>query len=440
MKYPLLFALILFCSSHSPAQVITTVAGNGNDPVWNEGIPATDASAGPMWVVADNEGGVYFTDFTLNAVRYVDPAGIIHFVAGNGVLGYEGDGGPATDAQLGILNGVALDSHGDLYVADNYNNCVRKVSKSTGTITTYAGNGTNGYSGIGGPATNASIWAPKGLCFDALDNLYIALSSSVIYKVDTSGMLTLVAGIAGSWGYNGDNIRATDALLNTPSGIVWRNGELFFTELGNKRVRRVDKLGFISTVAGNGTYGYSGNGGPATDAMIALPIGLAIDKYGNLYIGESRNDVIRKISSDGIISIAVGTHIDEFSPDGTPATLAKIAGPQGLAIDAHGGLYFAEVINKRLRYVDNMVGFNSPAHEHPLTIYPNPSSGVFNVSLGEPGTGTTLQLIDATGKRCYKAAITTKNSQHQPALPCGTYLLSITDADGMLYTQQLVIR
>ena len=217
---------------------------------------------------------------------------------------------------------MAVDASGNLYIADTGNNRIRKVS-ATGIITTVAGNGSAGYSGDGGPATSAQLDGPEGVAVDGSGNLYIAdTCNNRIRKVSATGIITTVAG-NGSAGYSGDGGPATSAQLSLPAGVaVDGSGNLYIADSGNNRIRKVSATGIITTVAGNGSPGYSGDGGPATSAQLNQPAGVAVDASGNLYIADSSNNRIRKVSATGIITTVAGNGFDGYSGDGGPATSA----------------------------------------------------------------------------------------------------------------------
>jgi sugar lactone lactonase YvrE len=287
-------------------------------------------------------------------------------VAGNGTRGYSGDGGPATSAMLEAPSGVTVDNSGNLYIIDFKR--IRKVDTS-GTIATAAGTGISGYSGDGGPATEARLDMPQSVAVDVYGNLYIADLSNSIRKVDTNGVIATIAG-NGRYesginptfgGYGGDGGPATGAYLNGPTGLAIDNaGNIYFSDLDNYRIRKIDTKGVITTVAGNGAYGYTGDGGPATSAEIGNISSVAVDTSGNLYIADESHQVIRKIDTSGIITTVAGNgYIDPnnlaaggYSGDGGPATNAELSYPQGLAVDASGNLYIADADNSRIRKVD----------------------------------------------------------------------------------------
>lgn len=277
--------------------------------------------------------------------------GLITTVAGGSRAGFSGDGGPATSALLGPPDGVAVDGAGNLFIADTTNHRVRQVNTS-GIITTVAGSGMNGYSGDGGPATSARLNLPHRVAVDGSGNIYIAVSGGHIRKVNTAGTISTVAG--GPLGFSGDGGPATSAGLSQGTlGVAVDNaGNVYIADSAYNRIRKVNPAGIINTIAGNGTAGYSGDGGPATSAMINGPGSVAVDNAGNLYIADSRNQRIRKVNPAGIITTVAGSGTAGFSGDGGPATNANLSGPFGVAVDGAGNLYIPDSGNRRIRKVD----------------------------------------------------------------------------------------
>ena len=264
---------------------------------------------------------------------------VIETIAGNGVAGYSGDGGSALLAELNEPLNAKFNHTGDMYIADASNNVIRKINTS-GIITTVVGTGRAGYSGDNSPATSAELFVPTDLSFDQEDNLYIADGgNAVIRKVNKStGIITTIAGL-GTTGYNGDNRPATTALLNDPVGLIFDNaGNLYFSDGGNARVRMINNAGIISTIAGNGTPGFSGDGGPATAAELGIPNYLAINSIGEIFIADHPNNHVRKISLTGIISTYAG---GGTAGDGEPATAALVTQPESVALDDSGNLFIA---------------------------------------------------------------------------------------------------
>jgi uncharacterized protein (TIGR03437 family) len=270
--------------------------------------------------------------------------------AGNGTPGFSGDGGAATDAQLNNPSALAIDSSGNVFLSDQLNSRIRKISG--GTISTVAGNGTKGYFGDTGQATSAGISYPQGIAVDSSGNLLISdTPNHGIRKVATGGVITTVAG--GSYAaFDGDGGAATSAHINQPMGIaVDAQGNYYFSDSLNVRVRKVTSTGTISTYAGNGTYGELGDGGPATSAQLNNPTGLAVDAAGNLYICDTNGGSIRKVSPDGTITTVAGIGLNGFSGDGGPAINAMLNRPRGVAVDSAGLIYIADTFNNRIRVI-----------------------------------------------------------------------------------------
>jgi sugar lactone lactonase YvrE len=360
--------------------IITTVAGNGAASFSGDGGMATNASLnGPQAVALDALENLYIYDTYNNRIREVDTNGTITTMAGNGSAltnsGYSGNGGAATNASLNHPGGGALDTVGNLYIADSFNNCVRKVD-TNGIITTVAGNNSKGYSGDGGVATSASLDWPYSVALDAFDNLFIADTlNNRIRKVDTSGIITTMAG-SGTAGYSGDSGAATNANLNFPTGLALdAMGNLYIADQENNRIRKVSANGIITTVAGNGTGGYSGDGGAATNASLNGPSGLGFDAIGNLYIADPGNSRIREVDPNGFITTVAGSGIAAFSGDGGAGTNASLNNPIGVALDAVGNLYVADFLNQRIREV-HFAGL--------------PALTLTNVSAGNAGNYTVI--------------------------------------------------
>jgi sugar lactone lactonase YvrE len=303
-------------------------------------------------VAHDSSGNTYFTSPSLNAVFRADPSGALTRIAGTGTSGYAGDGGAALNAQLNAPNGVAVDTLGNLYIADSSNNVVRKVDGS-GNIVTVVGNGSYGYSGDGGVATSAQLADPYGVAVDTSEDLYIADTyNNRIREVNAAGTITTVAG-TGSYGYSGDNGLAIGARLWFPNGVaVSAPGNLYIADTYNLRVRMVSRSGTITTVAGTGSYGFSGDGGAATSARLAYPNGVGVDASGNFYIGDTNNNRIRKVTAAGIITTVAGNGSFGYTGDGGAATGTRLASPEGVAVDATGNLYITDSGNARVREVN----------------------------------------------------------------------------------------
>lgn len=331
---------------------IVTIAGNSTPGYSGDGSQATSAQLGSITAVAvDASGNVYIADSGNHRIRKVTPAGVIATIAGNGSAGYSGDGGAATNAQLSSPTGVAVDFAGTLYVGDSNNHRVRKIA-SNGIITSIAGNGFPGYSAEGGPAATAQLNKPSGLAVDLIGNVYLADRFNYrIRKITTAGSIVTVGG-NGYRGYLADGGSAAGAQLDQPRGLAMdAGGNLYIADGNNCRIRKIATNGVITTVAGNGIAGYSGDNGPATSAQLAYQLGVAVNASGELYIADSYNHRIRKVAANGIITTVAGTGSPGYSGDGGPATSAQINNINNVAVDGEGNLYIADYSNYRIRKV-----------------------------------------------------------------------------------------
>ena len=333
---------------------ITTIAGNGTAGFSGDGGQATCAELNNLYGVAlDAAGNIYIADQSNNRIRKVDAStGIISTIAGNGTAGFSGDGGPATAAELNAPVDIAFDAAGNLYISDQVNFRVRKINTS-GIITTFAGSGMTGYSGNGGPATSAQMSYPYGIAIDAQGNVYFADAvNSVIWKVNTSGIISTFAG-TGTRGFAGDGGPANNAELDYPYGIAFDpSGNLYIADADNVRIRKINTSNTISTFAGDGTNNFNGDGGQATSAEFNFPNSVASDVSGNIYIADSGNSRIRKVNvSSGIINTFAGSDKSGFSGDGGPATNAELFIPSGVTIDNSGNVFIVDEANNRIREV-----------------------------------------------------------------------------------------
>ncbi len=332
----------------APQYTITTLAGNGEASSTGDGGPAVNATLnGPRGVTADAYN-VYVAEFYGQRVRKIAADGTITTLAGNGIEGYGGDGGPAINAELDGPYRVSLDAAGNLYIADSSNNRIRKVDLS-GIITTVAGNGNANYSGDGGLATSASLNYPECTAFDTAGNMYIAdESNNVIRKVDTNGIITTVAG-NGIADYTGDGGPATQATLNSPVSVaVDAAGDLYISDQINNVIRKVTN-GIITTYAGTGAVGFFGDGGPAIDAKMDYPASIGLDAAGNLYLPDINNYRIRVVLTSGIIWTIAGDGGEGYGGDGGPATSASIDAPRSVAVGPSGTGYIGDFGNNRVR-------------------------------------------------------------------------------------------
>ncbi len=375
----LLFPVItfLFYSSSCEAQVISTYAGNGNAAYSGDGGPPANAGFNdPIGIAMDGQGNLYVAEFYSNRIRKINKVtGIVTTLAGNGSAGYSGDGGPAINAQLNNPSRVAVDNAGNIYIADNLNFSIRKVTAATGIITTVA--------------TTGSI--PSGIAVDAAGNFYFSqYPADIISKGDAvTGAVGIVAGI-GSAGYSGDGGLAISAALNFPAGLsVDASGNIYAADILNNCIRKIAAAtGIITTIAGNGTAGFTGDGGPAAGALLNGPSTAFVDAAGNIFITDRNNDRVRKIDAvTGRISTIAGIGNYGFGGDGGSPTgpCVKLADPIDVLTDMAGNVYFSDQSNSRIRKIDTTTG--SPAATS-LTITPSANG----ICAGTPVTFTAVAI------------------------------------------------
>lgn len=381
------------------------------------------------------DGHLYIADGTHNVIRKVDKnTGIIYTIAGNGGDQFLGDGGPAIDAEFDDLRYMAFSPAGDLYVSDYDHHRVRKIDMQTGIVTTFAGDGGFTYNGDGVPATSASLLTPAGLAFTANGDLIIADNEmNRIRKVAAgTNIISTICG-NGTATNAGDGGPAVDAAINRPEGICIDSvGNIYIAVPENDIVRKIDAItGIITTIAGTGTGGYSGDGGQATLAKLSGPCDVACDKYNNLYIADNFNHVVRKVNATGpagVISTIAGNGTDGFSGDGGVATAAKLDRVAGISVDSCDNLYVSDRLNRRIRKVtyDNCDGLavNTESASNTLSIYPNPASSTLTITSGEKMSA--VSVLDITGRvlmeRKVNSDMTTIDVN---TLPSGIYFLRI---------------
>jgi RHS repeat-associated protein len=339
----------------SNIQIIDTVAGNGEEGYSGDNGPAKEAEIGdPHTITVDAAGNIYINEYYNHRVRKVGTDGIITTVAGTGTPGYSGDGGPAVQAQLNYPWSTAVDSAGNLYITDLDNHRIRKVD-TNGVITTIAGTGNWGYWYDGDVAKTSPLSEVKDIVVDAEGNIYFT-EDDWVGKIDTNGILSTFAGWYAGWG--GDGGPAVDAEFDYPYGLaVDKEGNVYIADTVNCRVRKVDKSGIVTTVAGSGSYDYSGDGGRATDGGLEWPFEVAVDFAGNLYIADENAHRIRKVDTSGIITTIAGDGNSDYSGDGGPATLASLSWPRSVAVDRAGNIYIADTYNWRIRKVGPPAAF-----------------------------------------------------------------------------------
>ncbi|MBZ5600801.1 MAG: hypothetical protein LAO79_00675 [Acidobacteriia bacterium] len=346
------FFVVTICN----AQIIATVAGGGGEGPGDNG-PATKAQMmQPVSVALDGAGNLYIADSQDQRVRKVDATGVITTLAGTGNRDFSGDGGPAATAGLNTPSGVAVDTAGNVYIADRLNHRIRRVT-AAGIITTFAGTGTASFSGDGGPATSATLNSPDAVAVDGAGNVYISdTNNRRIRKVTVAGTISTFAG-NGTVNYSGDGGPAISAGIPAPGGVFAdAAGNLYVSDSTN-RIRKVNTSGVISTVAGVGGTGAAGDGGPALSAQLSTPTGVALDGAGNLYIGDTFNNRVRKVTPAGTITtFAGGGLVGGNFGDGGPATSASLALPNGVAVDGAGNVFIADSNHGRVRKVLSAAG------------------------------------------------------------------------------------
>ena len=407
--------VLAFASMPAYAQtagMITTVAGNGTPGYSGDNVQATNTGLNaPTDVTFDAAGNFYISDSLNNRVRKVDTTGKITTVVGNGGTGFSGDGA-GTSVSIQGNSGVAFDPFGNLLVADTGNNRLRKLD-ANGNLTTIAGNGQSGFSGDGGPATAASFFCLVRAIADPSGNIYIAdQCNHRVRKINTKGIVSTYAGV-GSPGFNGDGGPATAALLNNPTALALdAAGNLYVCDQVNHRIRKIDSNGIITTVAGTGTPGYNGDNILATSASLNDPGGIIVDPSGTIFFSDDQNFRVRKFVPGGNISTVAGNGTAGFV-DNVPATSGEVNGEFGLGLDGKGNLYIADIVNNRVRKVTGVATASAvPAINTDGTGVINggsyaPGNVVSGSWVAIKGTGFTNQTMDWSNFDFSKGALPT---------------------------------
>jgi sugar lactone lactonase YvrE len=411
LSFGLVFLLVSALPVLTNAQIVTTIAGNGTAGYTGDGGMATacelDAPSFIAFGVLGGFGVLYVDDAYNNRMRQIKIGGIIRCVAGNGTAGYSGDGGQATAAELNNPGGMTTDKHGNVYFAELNNGVVRKFN-NLGIIKTIGGDGGTSFYGDGGLATNASFNTPHNVAIDTIGNVFVCDQwNHCIRKIDTAGYISTVAGTPMTSGFSGDGGAATDAKLSYPNYVRTDTlGNLFITDNGNQRIRKVTPDGVIHTIAGNGSVGYSGDGGPATLASLNYPGGIEMDSYGNIYIGDAYNNRVRCISGGTIFTIG-GTGAVGYTGDGGPATAATFNKPSDIAVDNYNNIYVNDWFNNVIRKISAVfpLGLNlidKGVATLDMKIAPNPTSISADISWNnfEAGLGSIV-VYDMSGREVY---------------------------------------
>ncbi|MES2702405.1 MAG: NHL repeat-containing protein [Bacteroidota bacterium] len=418
----ILAIVLISVASSSQAQIITTIAGDGIAGFAGDGLIASYSRFNkPMAVAVDDSGNIYISDFNNQRIRKVNTYGFMSTIAGTGLQGGSGDGGQAKNAKLFSPAGMTLDKgHKNLYIADSKNHRIRKINFETGVISTVAGNGTAGFNGDTIQAMSAKLNLPMGVALDDAGNMYIAdAENNRVRKVDVNGIITTLAG-TGAHAFGGENVPARTAILNRPQNVaVAPNGDVYIADSYNNRVRKVNSAGIITTVAGSSFPKFGGDGGAAGSSDLNFPTSIAFDRKGNTYITDAFNNRVRYIDPNGLINTLAGDGRSISGTDGGPAADAQINGPLGVAIDSNNNIYVTEISNN-LRFI-----YNGPVNEEPITIFPNPGKEQVSVVLASSFEElATMTIINQLGQRMYNIIVPTNRVVAVKFDIPGTYYLS----------------
>lgn len=392
MRFQTLLAIVVLFTLPIYSQVvITTIAGTGTEGFNGDGIPATDAElSSPSGLCLLNDEELYFTDLYNNRLRLITLSGTITTIAGNGEAGYNGDHLGGTIAELNRPSGICTDSVGNIYIADWFNNRVRKIDFATGIIYTIAGYGMYGYNGDNIPATSAKLSAPSDVVMDKEGNLFIADHDNNRIRVIKKGTnIILTYAGSGIAAYVGDGGSAKLAAIDRPTGLCFDKDEnLIIVDHGNACIRKVDKTtGIITTIAGNHVEGFGGDGFLATEASLDHPTSVCFDKEDNLYIADQENNRIRKVDTEsGIITTFAGTGVEGFSGDGGDPLEAELAAPWDIVMDSADNMFISDLGNNRIRKIapkeSDPSGIISQ-NKSDVSLYPNPVLDYFFILLPE---------------------------------------------------------
>jgi hypothetical protein len=412
-----------------PSGIVSTVAGSATAGYGGDGGAATSAKINaPKSIALDGSGNLYIADTSNNVIRLVNSGtGVIATYAGNHSAGYSGDGGAATSASLNSPTGVAVDGAGNVYIADSLNNVIRKVDGVSGNISTWVGTGAQGYTGDNGAATSATMNSPQAIAFDAGGDAYVSdANNNVVRKVSAATrIITTIAG-TGTSGFSGDSGAAVNANLNLPQGVALdSSGNLYIADNQNQRIRMVNaSTGIITTLAGTSSAGYTGDGGPAASASLSSPEDVELDPAGNLYIADAANNVIRKISAQtATISTAFGTGTAGFSGDGGSASNAAFHSPFAVVRSPSGNLYIDDSLNNRIRKIDLLDG---PSLTLPGTPYGATSAAIYQ-TVENSGTSslTIASIVSSSSNFTLGGAAATCANTSQVLISGGSCLVGV---------------
>ncbi len=440
--------LCIFNVNNINAQgVIVVIAGTGISQYIGDGYPATGFSlAFPKSICIDKKGKIYVADYANDRIRTLYHDTLNTIVDTLSLGGDSGDGGLADTAKLDDPDGVCLDTAGNIYITEWYNDLIRKVDAKTGIISTICGIVGGGFGGDGGLADTARINSPGSSCTDIAGNVYIPdYNNQRIRKINiASGYINTIAG-TGVNGYSGDSGLATNATLSYPNSIcVDTSGNVYFSEHGNNTIRRIDAVtGIINTIAGTGTEGYSGDGSLAIHAELADPSGIFIDKYNYIYLADHNNNVVRVITPAGIIYTIAGTGGYGYTGNGGPPLNATFRGPTAVCTDDSGYVYIADGNNSviwKMTPVDTLHLGIKEIVKPSFNIYPNPSTGMFSVISGQQTGAADIRVINTLEQCVYNTSFAGKRIDiNLSGYPAGMYFVQFISADNNV-TEKIIIQ
>ena len=445
----LLFAGVLSDTFSARAQdVINTIAGDGTAAFGGDSGPASASKLNTPFAVAVNAAGdVFIADNGNNRIRKIDHAtGNISTIAGTGTATYSGDGGPATAADIQGPRSIIVDDTGNIYFSDYANNRIRKID-TNGIIHLFAGvGGAPAFGGDEGPATAAHLGFAWGIARDDSGNFYLAdQMNNRIRKIDRNGIIHTIAG-TGSAAFSGDSGLAVNAKIQFPTGVaVDRHGNIIVADNGNNRVRRIDTAGVITTLAGSAHYGYYGDDSASVNAKLYYPREVCVDAANNIYITDLNNYRIRVIDTAGIIHTAVGNGTEGFAGDGLLATDAEIDQATGVAVDHNGDIFIADNNNNRLRKVSKPFPFGvvdiAGQSAGDILVFPNPSIGSIVLTIRSGiSEKVAVMVTDATGKIVETITVTTNRATGVNLnAPPGTYFFT-TNSGGHRISAKAIIK
>ena len=444
--YFLFFIAVVYCQQVHCQQALMRFAGNRTAAyAGDSGLAVIAALDHPAAICFDQAGDCYIADEINCTIRKVNVnTGIITTIAGNGTAGFAGDSGLSTQSMLNYPNGLSFDGFGRLYIADALNNRVRAIDIFTNIITTVAGKGAAGYSGDGGWAWDAELNTPEGIYAEPSGTVFIAdAANNVIRRVDyPTFVITTVAG-NDTAGYSGDSSLAIHAELNQPNAVCEdKFGNLYIADSKNSVIRKVVlSTGIITTIAGNGVNGYAGDSSAAINAELGEPIGLTTDDAGNLYIADANNTVRKVDMTTGIIVTMAGDGYQGYSGDYCLLPNCRLYEPNGVAISPAGNLYIADEWNNVVREIVPYTGVEKANPADFLKVYPNPCQGLFTIQLPDNINSAELEINNILGQKVYASAASANKMQVDlSAMPAGIYMLYLKSKENVSVQQIIISR